>query len=255
VGVSNVSTYEKVASDKNYYAVEVTGAHGKLLCVVGNKADSYEAGSGWKKAVSGYHYVYYVSGIEPSSIVYPTFQPSSFMKYTITVNVNADQVGWNAVNFWTWGGDGSHGPKNSNWPGDKVTTTTEVGGKTWYTQTYTINEDYDAVSFVFSTGSGSPQTVDVTNVTADKFFEISTSKEGDKYLVNDVTSQYQTDIPSGDVDADGKVDTNDVVAVIEKLIGKAPATFNDKAADMNGDGIVDIADIIFLLNKVLKGND
>ena len=196
VGVSNVSTYEKVASDKNYYAVEVTGAHGKLLCVVGNKADSYEAGSGWKKAVSGYHYVYYVSGIEPSSIVYPTFQPSSFMKYTITVNVNADQVGWSSVNFWTWGGDGSHKPKNNSWPGDKVTTTNTVGGKTWYTQTYTINEEDDAVSFVFSTGSGSPQTVDVADVTTDKFFEISTSMDGSKYRVNDVTAQYITGIGS-----------------------------------------------------------
>ncbi len=57
----------------------------------------------------------------------------------------------------------------------------EVGGKKWYKQTYTINEDYDAMSFVFSTGTGSPQTVDVTNVNTDKFFEVSTSKEGDKY--------------------------------------------------------------------------
>ncbi|MCR5579027.1 MAG: alpha-amylase [Prevotella sp.] len=207
VGVSNVSTYEKVASDKNYYAVEVTGAHGKLLCVVGNKADSYEAGSGWKKAVSGYHYVYYVIGIEPSSIVYPTFQPSDFMKYTITVNVNADQVGWSSVNFWTWGGDGSHTPKNGSWPGDKVTTTNTVGGKTWYTQTYTINEEDDAVSFVFSTGSGSPQTVDVADVTTDKFFEISTSMDGSKHLVNDVTAQYITGIGSvvADHENDGKV--------------------------------------------------
>ena len=195
VGISNVSTYEKVASDKNYYVVEVAGSNGKLLCVVGNKADSYEAGSGWKKAVSGYHYVYYVSGIEPSSIVYPTFQPSSFVKYDITVNVNVDQVGWSSVNFWTWGGDGSHTPKNGNWPGDKVTTTTTVGGKTWYTQTYTINEEDDAVSFVFSTGSGSPQTVDVADVTTDKYYEISTSKDSDnKYKVNDVTSTYATGI-------------------------------------------------------------
>jgi alpha-amylase len=104
--------------------------------------------------------------------------------------VNIDQVGWSAVNFWSWGGDDSHAPKNNNWPGDKITSTTEVGGKTWYTQSYTINNEYDAVSFVFSTGSGNPQTVDVTNVTTDKFFEISTSKEGEKHLVNDVTAVY-----------------------------------------------------------------
>ena len=191
VGITNTSVPQNVASNKDYYAVQTTGSKGKLLAVVGTKADSYQpTGTGWKKALSGYHYVYYVSGIEPESIAYPTFKPSDFQKYTISVNVNVDQVGWSRVNFWTWGGDGSHAPKNGNWPGDQVTSTTEIGGKKWYTQTYTINEEYDAVSFVFSTSTGSPQTVDVTNVTTDKFFEISASKDGSKHLVNDVTASY-----------------------------------------------------------------
>ena len=194
VGITNTSDYEQAASNKDYYAVQVKGSKGKLLAVVGTKAASYEPGSGWKKAVSGYHYVYYVSGIEPSSIVYPTFAPSTFVKYNITVNVNVDQVGWNTVNFWTWGGDGSHSPKSGNWPGDKVTSTKEVGGKKWYTQTYTINDEDDAVSFVFSTGSGSPQTVDVADITQDAFFEVTSEKDGDKYKVKNVTASYATGI-------------------------------------------------------------
>ncbi len=208
VGITNISTPTTIASSKDYYAVQTTGSKGKLLCVVGTKAAQYEPNSTeWKKVLSGYHYVYYVSGIEPESIVFPTFKPSDFQKYTITVNVNAEQVGWSSVNFWSWGGDGSHKPKNNSWPGDKVTTTNTVGGKTWYTQTYTINEEDDAVSFVFSTGSGSPQTVDVADVTTDKFFEISTSMDGSKHLVNDVTAQYITGIGSvvADHENDGKV--------------------------------------------------
>jgi alpha-amylase len=111
-------------------------------------------------------------------------------KRTITVCVNTDKVGWTSVNFWTWGGDDSHSPVNKNWPGDKVNMTTAIGGKQWYQKQYTINGNDDFVNFVFSTGSGSPQTVDINNISTDKFFEISTQKDGSKYLVNDVSSQY-----------------------------------------------------------------
>ena len=206
VGISNTSNYEVAASNRDYYAVQVTGSNGKILAVVGNKAADYTPeSSGWKKAVSGYHYVYYVSGIDPANIVYPTFTPSTFVKYDITVHVNVDQVSWSTVNFWTWGGDGSHSPKKGSWPGDEVKTTTQIGGKTWYTQTYTINDEDDAVSFVFSTGSGSPQTVDVADVTKDAFFEVLSEKDGDKHKVKDVTADYATAIRSIEAIPEGSV--------------------------------------------------
>ena len=206
VGISNTSNYEVAASNKDYYAVQVTGSNGKILAVVGNKAANYTPeSSGWKKAVSGYHYVYYVSGIDPANIVYPTFTPSTFVKYDITVHVNVDQVSWSTVNFWTWGGDGSHSPKKGNWPGDEVKSTTQIGGKTWYTQTYTINDEDDAVSFVFSTGSGSPQTVDVADVTQNAFFEVLSEKDGDKHKVKDVTADYATAIRSIEAIPEGSV--------------------------------------------------
>ncbi len=206
VGISNTSNYEVAASNRDYYAVQVTGSNGKILAVVGNKAADYTPeSSGWKKAVSGYHYVYYVSGIDPANIVYPTFTPSTFVKYDITVHVNVDQVSWSTVNFWTWGGDGSHSPKKGNWPGDEVKSTTQIGGKTWYTQTYTINDEDDAVSFVFSTGSGSPQTVDVADVTQNTFFEVLSEKDGDKHKVKDVTADYATAIRSIEAPEAGSV--------------------------------------------------
>ena len=126
-----------------------------------------------------------------SGIVTRTYtQADPTEKRTITVYVNTDKVNWNYVNFWSWGGDDSHSPTNKSWPGDKVTTTTNVGGKNWFTKQYTINGDEDFVNFVFSTGSGSPQTVDVNNATTDKFFEVSADKDGTKHKVNDVTSTY-----------------------------------------------------------------
>lgn len=127
-----------------------------------------------------------VSGI--ISRTYTVAEPVAFTPYTITVCVNGDQVGWtNYINFWSWGGDDSHAPQNSSWPGDKVTTSKTVNGKTWFYQTYTINSADDYVSFVFSTASGSPQTVDVTKIKTDKYFEISTEQSGTKYQVMDVT--------------------------------------------------------------------
>ena len=134
-------------------------------------------------------------GSTVSGIVTRTYsEPAPVVKTTINIYVNTDKVGWTAVNFWSWGGDDSHSPVNKNWPGDKVSTTTAIGGKQWYAKEFTINGNDDFVNLVFSTGDkGSPQTVDINNVTTTKFYEVSTQKDGDKHLVTDVTGSY-TDI-------------------------------------------------------------
>ena len=117
---------------------------------------------------------------------------------TITVHVNTDNVGWTYVNFWSWGGDGSHAPTNASWPGDKITTTKTVGGKNWYYKEFKINSDIDCVNFVFSNGTSANanqnQTVNVENVSKNAFFEISSTKNDGKYLVNDVTDSYTTSV-------------------------------------------------------------
>ena len=80
-------------------------------------------------------------GSTVSSIITREYTINSFQPYDITIYVNTDKVGWSNVNFWTWGGDGTHAPTNSNWPGDKVSSTTTINGKQWYAKTYTINSD------------------------------------------------------------------------------------------------------------------
>lgn len=133
-------------------------------------------------------------GSTVSGIVTRTYtEPAPVDKKTIDIYVNTDKVSWTAVNFWSWGGDDSHSPVNKNWPGDKVTATTTIDGKQWYTKQFTINGNDDFVNLVFSTGSGSPQTVDINNIKNTTFFEISDQQESGKYLVNDVTGSY-TDI-------------------------------------------------------------
>ena len=157
-------------------------------------------------------------------------------KREITVYVNADNVGWTAVNFWSWGGDGSHSPKNSNWPGDKVTEKVSVNGKDWFAKKFTINGEDDDISFVFSTGSGSPQTVDVTNVSQTSYFEILTTKDGDKYKVKDVTSDY-TGIRAIDADVQG-------VTKVYTLDGRLV-----KTAPNNADALSGMAKGIYIVNK------
>ena len=121
-----------------------------------------------------------------TAIVTRQYNISSFQPYDIDIYVNTDNVGWTSVNFWSWGGDGSHSPQNSAWPGDKVTSTVSAEGKDWYKKTYHINNATDEVNFVFSTGTGSPQTVDINGIRETTFFEISKETDGGKNLVNTI---------------------------------------------------------------------
>ena len=109
---------------------------------------------------------------------------------TITVYVNIDKAEWNSsyVNFHSWG----EYRIGTSWPGDRVTDTKNIGGKTWYYKDYVLKSASDYVNLVFSIGSGSPQSVDVNSVTQTSFFEISAEKDGTKYKVNNVTSGIGT---------------------------------------------------------------
>ena len=57
---------------------------------------------------------------------------------------------------------------------------------------------------------------------------------------------------TGNADGKGGVDVNDVVAIVNYLMGKAPEGFDKDAADVNEDGKVDLADIVMLINKILQ---
>lgn len=162
--------------------------------------DGSQPTAGSKKAASGTEIdingdmtlkVGLLIGSTVSGVVTRTYKLVPVEENDITIYVNTDNVGWSNVNFWSWGGDGSHAPAQGNWPGDKVSATVNVDGKNWYSKTFTLHADDDYVNFVFSTGSGSPQTVNVEDVNTTKFYEISTTKDGNAhYYVNDVTAQH-----------------------------------------------------------------
>ena len=55
----------------------------------------------------------------------------------------------------------------------------------------------------------------------------------------------------GDANDDGSVDANDIVAIINFLMGKDVPGFNADKADANGDGSINAADIVTIVGKIL----
>ena len=55
----------------------------------------------------------------------------------------------------------------------------------------------------------------------------------------------------GDADGDGEVTIADAQAIVDYLIGRAPANFVSDNADANGDGAVTIADAVFVVNEIV----
>ena len=82
-----------------------------------------------------------------------------------------------------------------------------MGDYTWYYQTFNIKSADYYVNVVFSTGTGSPQTVDVTEISEDKYFVIKTTQAGSKYIVEedkatgieDLRSSYEFNVQSSEL--------------------------------------------------------
>lgn len=107
-----------------------------------------------------------------------------FKAYKFMVYVNADAVNWKPLYCYTWKG------ANSDWPGEEMTETKTIGGKTWYYKEVSIDNANELVNVIFNNGTDKPQTVDITGLTSTAYFEIETSKEGKKNKVKDVTAEY-----------------------------------------------------------------
>lgn len=56
----------------------------------------------------------------------------------------------------------------------------------------------------------------------------------------------------GDANGDGKINTTDAVAVINRYLNKEMLNFHEKQADMNGDGKINTTDAVVIINKYLN---
>ena len=108
-----------------------------------------------------------------------------FNAYKFMIYVNADAVKWSPLYCYTWKKAAS-----VEWPGEKMTETKTIGGKTWYYKEVSIDNATELVNVIFNNGTDKPQTVDIAGLTSTAYFEIEASKEGKKYKVKDVTAEY-----------------------------------------------------------------
>ena len=180
VGINNMSVPTEVASVKDYYAVQVEGSGSKkLLCVVGTKAGSYTPNnSNWKKVISGYHYAYFVQGIEPADITLPEIKEDEKPKDGVYDGVPSfctieegeicaffeAPMTWGSQIFtWAWmkGGDGKN-YVGTNWPGVAATLlgTADNGNKVFkWVSTKTTAPD----NIIFSGGGNQTDDLPFTN--------------------------------------------------------------------------------------------
>lgn len=218
VGITNTTTYNSMASKAEYYVARVKGRQeGQyLLAVVGKTPWAYTAPEGYKELCSGHHWRYLVSEsvdtkgwdatvqrIEEETKA-ENQQDPEFTPHTATIYVRSEVSGWSNMNFYTWDSN-NNTQQNGNWPGSRITATKEIDGKTWYYATYDIPTSKYYVNFVFSTGTGSPQSVDVTGISEDRFFVITNQQSGGKYVVEDVSDATGITIPLVDIENNSAV--------------------------------------------------
>jgi alpha-amylase len=119
-----------------------------------------------------------VKDIQTYNYTIVTFTPTK-----ATVYVHCDT--WSPLYFYAWD---DNGQLNGGWPGKAATATKVIDNKTWYYQTFDVTGSSYKFNFIFSQ-NGTPQTVDITGINSDKYYELSSTKDGNgKYYVTDVTS-------------------------------------------------------------------
>ena len=205
VGITNTSNSIAMASIESYYAVQVTGSDNKkLLCVVGKDANTYTPNSdAWKKVISGYHYVYYVQGIEPNAIFLPQLSndpaPAEAAYGGVPSFCTASDgeicaffeapVAWGAISHvWAWmkGRDGKE-YLEVEWPG---VTATLLGKADNGNKVYKwVSKKTTAPDYIIFSGAGG-QTEDLPFVNGGYY-----TKDGRKAIVSTGIDAIVTNVP------------------------------------------------------------
>ncbi len=181
-----------------------------------------------------------VRNIITREYIFHGFEPNKATIYLKDPTTDPDN--WSQVYFYAWDGNGN---LLGSWPGMLMSeaSTTMVKGTKFYFHAFDITAEDYTFNLIFSQGDGGHQTIDITGLNRDTYFEISSTTN--KYTVRDITADYTA--VSGDVNGDGTVDIADVNAVINVMLGKTTTN----PCDVTGDGTIDISDVNAVINIML----
>ena len=183
-GIQNTSATTQYRSDSKYYAATTTGTKGTLLVWLGDQSGAASAISGYTRILAGPHYSYWIENKLVSAwnaLAEPSFKEDKVDKHDITIYLK--DPGWPQVYFYAW--DGNLYIEDS-WPGVKVTASKEINGTKYYYRTFNVSaEDGYSMNVIFDQGSSQAQTVDITGITSDRYYEITSTTN--KFTVRDIT--------------------------------------------------------------------
>ena len=107
---------------------------------------------------------------------------------TTDITVYVQDPGWSKMYFYAWDASGQ---LLGNWPGTQMTEKQSIGGQQWYYYTFKRPVSMPKFNIIFNKGGGgADQTIDIENITSDRYYTVNASVGGAKMTVNDVTSQY-----------------------------------------------------------------
>ncbi len=84
------------------------------------------------------------------------------------------------------------------------------------------------------------------------------TKAQDELPANPITPGIDLNMPTilvGDANNDGKVSTDDAVAVSSHILGRETPAFSEEAADVNADGRIDIQDVAIIIAYLVATKD
>ena len=186
-GIQNTSTTTLLRTNQAFYAATVEGTKGKLIVWLGDQTNAVtKIGSGYTKVLEGKNYSYWLETSLKSAWdakPEPPFAEQQVKKHDITIHLK--DPGWEQVWFYAWDDNLFI---NDEWPGVKVTATKEIGGTKYYYRTFNVSAEAGySMNVIFDQGSSEAQTVDITGITSDRYYEIATTTN--KFEVRDITSE------------------------------------------------------------------